>query len=240
MNGSIGLINDFKTHCATFDSAAVEVVVCPPFPLLTNARQSFGQTLRIGAQDCSTQENGARTGDVSAALLAEAGTQYCIIGHSERRMGHGETASLISDKYRQLIANKIQPIFCIGETEAERRKGHWKQALNAQLQSLIGTFRRPLLIAYEPVWAIGSGLVPTSNLIVETICHIQRFVTDQMNMPNSARVLYGGSADETSAARLTSLDGVAGLLVGGASLDACRFGKIISAVADTNWDVLRD
>lgn len=240
MNGSRSLIEAYKSTCATFETAAVEVVVCPPFPLLADVRQSLNQQLRVGAQDCSAHTDGARTGDVSAALLAEVGAQYCIIGHSERRAGHTETSELISLKQRQLIAQDIQPILCVGETDVERREDRWKQVLNAQLDAAIQSGTGPSLVAYEPVWAIGTGLIPTSEIIVETISYIREQLGAKTGAQSSLRVLYGGSADETSAARLVSLDGVSGLLVGGASLDARRFGAMISSVAETNWDVLRD
>lgn len=240
MNGSRSLIEAYKQNCFGFDQSAVEAIVCPPFPYLADAHSQLRQVFGIGAQDCSELPEGARTGDVSAKMLSDVGARYCILGHSERRAYHAETNSVVLAKQHSLMANDICPILCIGETEVERDNGDWKRVLDAQLLDGLQGAHKPTLVAYEPVWAIGTGRVPSSQIIVETIRHIGDTLHCGKTDTGVIRVLYGGSVDETSAARIACLDGVDGLLVGGASLDAVRFIAMLNVVAETNWDVLRD
>lgn len=240
MNGSLALIEAYGAICLGIDTNSVEGIVCPPFPLLTAASDMLGSQFSIGAQDCSTTKNGAKTGDISAELLSGVGVGYTIVGHSERRSFHGETSEDIFNKQERLLECGISPILCIGETEAERSNGTWKRSLEAQLSYNMSAGVVPAIVAYEPVWAIGTGLIPSTDIIIETIHHIRKTLTHGDRGKSATRILYGGSADEKSAARIVGLAGVDGLLVGGASLDAQRFKQMLTSVSETNWDVLRD
>lgn len=228
------------------------IALCPPATLIHHFAQKLeGQVLRLGAQDCHEAEQGAFTGDISAAMLADLGAHYVLVGHSERRRLHGETDELVRQKYEAGASAGLVPILCVGETLAEREAGIWRDVLARQVQQSLppraGRFRGEsdrVIIAYEPVWAIGSGLQPPFAEMEVAIAWIRdvffRHVSKiaggdggQISALDEARltILYGGSVRAENAARILPLQGVGGLLVGGASIKAEDFNAIID-VAD--------
>lgn len=212
--------------------ARCEVLICPPATLISRAASISGD-VRIGGQDCHTQETGAHTGDISAQMLAEAGASHVILGHSERRKDHNETNALIHAKVQAAWRAGLIPIVCVGETEAERDAGATLAVVTAQLVGSVpdGADCARLILAYEPVWAIGTGRTPTDAQIAEVHGHLraelqQRFGAGALDIP----LLYGGSVKPSNAAAIFALPNVDGALVGGASLKADDFGAIISAL----------
>lgn len=239
MNGSTRALKDFVLALEQVDQSRAKVVLCPPFPFLATVRGLNPNAFLRGAQDCSTNGNGARTGDVSATFLSEFGCSYCIVGHSERRAYHGETDVDVQKKLYQLDMNDIVPILCVGETLEQRESGIWKTILKDQLAPVLERPGQPIVVAYEPVWAIGTGNVPTTQEIEEALHFIQQELAQFGYHNGKKRVLYGGSADEKNAKTLLSLQSLDGLLVGGASLDPARFSKIVESASDTNWAAMR-
>ncbi|MFO0110204.1 MAG: triose-phosphate isomerase [Alphaproteobacteria bacterium] len=206
----------------------VEVVFCPPMPYLLTAAAARAPNTRLvlGAQTCSSESEGAFTGEVSAAQISDSGAEYVIIGHSERRQ-RGESDAVIRGQLHQAGRAGLMPIFCIGETEAERKAGKTEAALAAQLAALEG-FSGPLVVAYEPVWAIGSGLTPT----VKEIAAAHAFIRMQMvksGRDSAFRLLYGGSVKPANIQEILAISGVDGVLVGSASLDAGVFESLLDA-----------
>jgi triosephosphate isomerase len=217
-----------------------DVVLCPPATLLHRmAARAAGSSVAVGGQDCHARAAGAHTGDISAAMLREAGADYVILGHSERRTDHGETDLMVSAKVLAAMAENLAPILCVGETLAEREAGRTLEVVGAQLDrsippALPATFPADaLVIAYEPVWAIGSGLTPTAAQIAE----VHAFIRDRLvaRFPTAGarqRILYGGSVKPSNAAEIFAVPQVNGALVGGASLKAADFARIVRALAD--------
>ena len=207
----------------------VGVVICPPFPFLhTFADLLNVGTCHLGAQDCSEAESGARTGEVSAAMLAALHCRYVIVGHSERRDFHGEDDDNVANKAVQAQKNGLVPIVCVGETANERMAGQAKDKVMQQLTVFKKLDnRQPCMVAYEPVWAIGSGQVPSAD----DITSMHGFIIETLqsmgftNLP----VLYGGSVKPDNAGDIMVLAGVSGVLVGGASLDPGGFFAIAKA-----------
>ncbi|MEC8851866.1 MAG: triose-phosphate isomerase [Pseudomonadota bacterium] len=215
-----------------------DLLVCPPFPWLSAVRAALGTgAVALGAQDCHPTAAGAHTGDVSAAMLAELGCQAVIVGHSERRAevkrgGHGETSKLVRDKVLAAQMADLRSIVCVGETLAERKSGDTLKVVGAQLRkSLPDTcISGDTVIAYEPVWAIGSGLTPSVEQIGAVHAHIRKALTRRFGDAGAAmRILYGGSVKPSNAAELMAIANVNGALVGGASLKAADFLGIIGA-----------
>ncbi len=216
---------------------ACEVAVCVPAPYLAQVQALKSakpalSAIDLGAQDVSAQASGAYTGEVSAAMLKELGCRYAIVGHSERRQYHGESDALVADKARAALASGITPIVCVGETLAEREAGHTEEVVKRQLAAVIhanGHCISEIVVAYEPVWAIGTGKTasPEEAQAVHTVLRAQlKAATDQ-----SARVkiLYGGSMNAANAATLLAQPDIDGGLIGGASLKAADFLTIIAA-----------
>lgn len=205
------------------------VFVCPPAILLREAsRIAAGSPLQIGAQDCSPEPDGPFTGDHSAGMLAEAGARLVIVGHSERRSGHGETDALVRAKASAVLGAGIQPLICIGETAADREAGRALEVVAAQACASIPA-GNGCVLAYEPVWAIGANCTPSAAEIAAMHAHIRNELARRGC--TQARVLYGGSVRPENAAALLAAPGVDGLLVGGASLAAEQFLQIV-AVSD--------
>jgi triosephosphate isomerase len=205
---------------------ACELLVCPPATLIALiAEQLAGCGIAVGGQDCHAAEKGAFTGSVSAEMLRDAGCRYAIVGHSERRHGHGETDDDINAKAAAAWRAGLAAIICVGETREQREAGDAVAVVRRQLAGSIPIGANPdrLVIAYEPVWAIGTGLTPTLGDIAE-IHHVVRTV-----VPHGTRVLYGGSVNPRNAAEILALDHVDGALVGGASLKAEDFWAIAEA-----------
>ncbi|MEM9196237.1 MAG: triose-phosphate isomerase [Pseudomonadota bacterium] len=210
-----------------------ELVVCPPATLIARmAQMAAGSHIAIGAQDCHWAEKGAHTGDVSAPMLADAGATHVILGHSERRSDHGERSETVALKARAAQLSGLTTIICVGETEAERDAG---RALEVVLSQLAESVPAPcivdkLVVAYEPVWAIGTGRVPLQDDIAAMHAALREALCEGFEAAGAEiRILYGGSVKPGNAAEIFALPEVNGGLIGGASLTAADFGAIASA-----------
>ena len=215
MNGSETLLKDFAKFAPT---NANEIIICLPFTLLTLAKAILPNFIKIGAQNCSNEESGAFTGEISASMLRERSVTHVIVGHSERRVLFNETDLMISKKVELLLKNELTPIICIGETLSEKKDKKTLQVLEKQIDSSLTNMRADmqLIVAYEPLWAIGTGLVPSDSEITETHSYIKEKLGQLFN--TNIPLLYGGSANAENCIKITSIDNVDGLLVGGASL----------------------
>jgi triosephosphate isomerase len=216
--------------------AAVDLAICPPATLLFTATAALiGSRIATGGQDCSTQGAGAFTGEVSAAMLTDAGASYCIIGHSERRTLRGETSATVKAKAEAAQKALLVPIVCVGETKDEREAGKALAVVKKQLRGSVpeGATAATLVVAYEPVWAIGTGLTPTTADVAEMHEAIRAELGGLLGKQAAAgvRLLYGGSVKPSNAAELMSVANVDGALVGGASLKAEEFLAIARACA---------
>ena len=208
---------------------ACEVLVCPPAPLLFAVRDALGTgTIALGAQDCHPRPNGAFTGDVAAPMLADAGCSYVIVGHSERRAGHGEDDALVRDKAAAVQQAGMCAIICIGESLAQRDAGEAVAVVSAQLAGSLpeGAGADNIVIAYEPVWAIGTGRTPEAADIVEIHGRIRADLGAGGIDAAGCRILYGGSVKPENAVEILALGDVDGALVGGASLNPEDFQAI--------------
>jgi triosephosphate isomerase len=200
-----------------------EFLVCPPFTLLTSAKKAIkGSRLMLGAQDCSFADKGAHTGDISPVMLKDLGCQYVILGHSERRTDHHETNELVAKKAEAAINAGLKVIICIGETEAERDAGKTIAVCTDQIMGSVPAIstHQNTVIAYEPVWAIGTGKTPTTQDVQDVHFAIRKVVAKKLGRANAnkMRLLYGGSMKPSNAKELLSLPDVDGGLIGGASL----------------------
>lgn len=215
-------------------AARVDMMICPPATLLWSAANVLkGSPVLLGGQDCHTAASGAHTGDIAAEMLADAGASAVIVGHSERRADHAETDALVRAKALAAWRAGLAAIVCIGETEAERERNETLDVLARQLAGSLpeqGATAGNLVIAYEPVWAIGTGRVPTPNDIELTHGFIREKLEASFSAEGTAiRILYGGSVKPANAAELLAISNVAGALVGGASLKAVDFLAIAGA-----------
>ncbi len=237
MNGSVGA-NDLLVRAVLAGLAtapACTVAVCVPAPYLAQVQMlRANSALELGAQDVSSHEKGAFTGEVSASMLREFGVRYVIVGHSERRQYHGETDALVADKARAALAAGITPIVCVGETLAERDSGRTEEVVKRQLASVIhanGHCISEIVVAYEPVWAIGTGKTasPEQAQLVHAVRRAQlRAATAH---PERVSILYGGSMNAANAASLLAQPDIDGGLVGGAALKAEDFLQIVAAAS---------
>jgi triosephosphate isomerase len=233
MNGTRAMLSEARA----IDRAAkrfpgVQVAIAPPFTLIHALREAVS-AIGVGAQDCAVEPSGAFTGDISAAMILDTGADFTIIGHSERRALHGETDAIVRAKTEAAQAAGLGVILCVGETEAERDSGNAEAIVNAQLEgSLPRIDRAPykLSVAYEPVWAIGTGRVPSladvGAMHKAIRAKLREIYGDDGAEP---RILYGGSVNAKNAAELLAAEEVAGALVGGASLQAESFAAIMGA-----------
>jgi triosephosphate isomerase len=204
-----------------------DVVVCPPFTLLAEgARRFVASPVAWGAQDVSAKPDGAQTGEISAEMLADCGARYVIVGHSERRRDHGETDALVRTKAERALAAGLIPIICVGETIEQRKAGQASAVVVGQVGASTPA-QAGSVIAYEPVWAIGTGLTPTLEEIAEIHAVIRQALPS--GRTTSTNLLYGGSVKPSNAAEIFSVENVDGALVGGASLKAVDFSAIIAA-----------
>jgi triosephosphate isomerase len=214
--------------------AGTETLICPPSTLLSRAVEVVaGKGISIGAQDCHPEVAGAFTGDISTAMIADTGATYVIVGHSERRAAHHETNACICAKASAALDANLTPIICIGESEAERVSGDTLAVLQTQLAGSCPdrTGGTGLVIAYEPIWAIGTGRVPTLEQIAEVHDFLRAGLVDRFSATGeSIRLLYGGSVRAENAAEIFTCDNVDGALVGGASLKASDFAPIVEAL----------
>ncbi len=235
MNGSVAALAEVRAIIAAHPSPACDMLLCPPATLVgPMAQTAKGSKLMVGGQDCHAKASGAHTGDISAAMLAEAGATHVILGHSERRTNHAETDAMVRAKAEAALAAGLVAVVCIGETEAERNAGQTLAVIGRQLDGSIpaGATADTLVVAYEPVWAIGTGRTPTLTEIGE----VHGFLRNRLKgligaAAMSVRLLYGGSVKPSNADEIFAVPDVDGALVGGASLKAGDFGAIIAALS---------
>jgi len=206
------------------DVSDKEILLCPAFTsLCCVGRELRGSNIVIGAQNMHFEDDGAYTGEVSAGMLEELCCKYVIVGHSERRMLFGEKSSVVNKKAKQALKHNVIPIICIGETLSERESGKTKQVIKKQVaESLSGIDASKIVIAYEPVWAIGTGKTATSKQAQEVHAFIRSIIKS-----DKTRILYGGSVKPENIKELMQQKDIDGALVGGASLDAGSFAKIV-------------
>jgi triosephosphate isomerase len=228
---SLGEIEALRNALAA-RPAPGDVLVCPPASLISRAVAAASGAIPIGAQDCHPEISGAFTGDISAEMLKDAGASAIIVGHSERRQYHNETDEIVAAKARAAWRAGLTAIICVGETESERMRGDALNVVAGQLAGSVpdGCNSSNTAVAYEPVWAIGTGKTPTSAEIAEMHTHIRNKLAARFGQSASeVRILYGGSVKPGNAAEILSLSNVNGALVGGASLKAADFLAIIEA-----------
>jgi triosephosphate isomerase len=229
LNGDADMAERFDTDIADIvkDNPHVEWLVCPPYPYIASLSH-----LQRGAQDCSAHDKGAYTGEVAATMLADMGCTYCIVGHSERRAHFGEDNVLVKQKAAQLLKQNIKPIICVGETLEEREQGKAVDVVQSQITESLpdGAHAENTVIAYEPVWAIGTGkaasLCDITKMHSAIRDHLKSLLADGAEM----RILYGGSVKPDNAQDILNSENVGGALIGGASLKADDFAAIGMAV----------
>ncbi len=239
MNGAVkmarSLVGDVVHGTAKY-SETLDVVVCPPYVYLDAVSDMFGEssTVALGAQNCSEHTSGAYTGEVSSCMLKEIGCEYIIVGHSERRLYHNESDDEVGRKAKAVISQDMKAIACVGEMLEERQSECTKSVIDRQLDAVLDTVNESemsrLLIAYEPVWAIGTGLTASTDQIQE----VHNWIRDGIRgvgaeVADVCRILYGGSVNGVNAAEILKQPDVDGCLVGGASLSSEEFLKICNA-----------
>lgn len=231
MNGSL---SDAKALAQALGNPteSVDVCVCPPFLHLGIVGLTKAQAIALGAQDCSNKDNGAFTGDISAIMLKDSGCSHVILGHSERRQYHAESSVLVAEKAKKAHAANLITIICVGETENERIAGIQNKVVTTQLLESIPESANVenLIIAYEPVWAIGTGKTATLTDIQDMHAVIRKFLQEKLDNSSAIRILYGGSVKADNAKDILAVENVDGALVGGASLKPDEFLKIIGSV----------
>lgn len=234
MNGTAAALAQAQAVAAGLGATGARVAICPPATLVARMAEAMaGTAVAVGGQDCHAQASGAFTGDVAAELLADAGATMVIVGHSERRAGHGETDADVSAKTAAALRAGLEPIVCVGETLDQRKAGQTLAVVTGQVRGslpaeLAGT---AFSVAYEPVWAIGTGLTPTTPEIEEVHRAIRATLVELFGEAGrGAPILYGGSVKPGNAAEILHADEVGGALVGGASLLSDDFLGIIRAV----------
>ncbi|MEW9808387.1 triose-phosphate isomerase [Mesorhizobium sp. ZMM04-5] len=236
MNGTAASLGELRAISHGFMSgldAETDALICPPATLLARAADIVSSTpVKVGGQDCHAKESGAHTGDVSAEMLKDAGASHVIVGHSERRTDHGETDAGVRAKAEAAWRAGICAVLCIGETKAERELGSTLDILSRQITGSVpsAATAHNTVIAYEPVWAIGTGLTPTAADVAEAHAHIRAELKELLGAEAAKmRILYGGSVKPSNAVELLSVENVDGALVGGASLKAADFLAIAEA-----------
>jgi triosephosphate isomerase (TIM) len=233
MNGlradGLALARALVARAAAGDPPDCALAVCPPATLLVPVSDTLrGSGIALGAQDCHAEPKGAHTGDLSAAMLKDAGCTYVIVGHSERRADHGETDGVVRAKASAAHAAGLVPILCVGETLAERDAGETLAVVKRQIEGSVpeGLKASQIVIAYEPVWAIGTGRTATARQVAEVHAKLRELLKERVKDGAEVPILYGGSVKATNALELLGVANVDGALVGGASLDAADFWAI--------------
>ena len=233
MNGSVAANAALLDALKTASLGSAEVSVCVPAPYLRDVATSLAKTaIAWGGQDCSAHASGAYTGEVSAAMLAELGCRHVIVGHSERRAMHGESDQLVAEKAAGALANDLVPIVCVGETLAERDAGATERVVARQLGAvieLLGARIDGAVVAYEPVWAIGTGKTATPTEAQAVHAFLRTLLAERGANGPAIRILYGGSVKADNAAQLFAEADIDGGLIGGASLKAAEFIAICRA-----------
>lgn len=236
MNGTAAFASELAGSLANkmeeAGSNSFEMLLCPPAPFLSAVRAALGLAeIALGGQDCHMQQEGAHTGDISAGMLADIGCAYAIVGHSERRADHGEDDATVRAKAGAAQAAGLVPVICIGETLAEREAGRAVAVVTEQLRGSVPeeASAANIVVAYEPVWAIGTGKIPTLDDIAEVHDALRAALADIASDADGVRILYGGSVKPDNAAEILAIRNVNGALVGGASLKADDFWAIAQA-----------
>lgn len=235
MNGLSSSLGEIDALRQAHASPGIDILICPPATLINAAVvQAADHPMAIGGQDCHANEAGAHTGDISAAMLRDAGASHVILGHSERRTDHGESDEDVRAKTRAALAARLIAVVCVGETLEEREAANTLDIIAGQLAGSLPDLitGENTVVAYEPVWAIGTGKVPTLNQIGEVHDYIRTKLVQRFGdgVGNSVRLLYGGSVKPDNAADIFGVSNVDGALVGGASLKASDFSPIITAL----------
>ena len=224
-----------KSLLSLVSTSENEVVVCPPFTSLAVASHMlFGKNIKLGAQNVHQEESGAYTGEISAKMLKEFNCEYVLVGHSERRNYFGEKNKIINSKIKTLLKYGLKPVLCIGESEKERIAGKTnvilKQQMEQGLQGLYENELKSVVIAYEPVWAIGTGVTPSPKEVLDTVKAIKGFIESNYSLTaaNNIMIIYGGSITPENAKGFLQYEEINGALVGSASLNSESFSKIIN------------
>ena len=229
LNNSIKLVKSIENHIKKTKHSKSKIIICPPYTLLSNFTK-IEKKISFGGQDCHYLNNGAFTGSISASMLKSIGCKYVIIGHSERRQYQNELSKELKLKIKSALASNLKVIYCIGEKFSEIKRRN--KVLAAQINSLPTNFKfKNIIIAYEPVWAIGTGKVPSLNQINNIHSKIRLLLAKNIGHSNSNKIsiLYGGSVNAQNASEILNLSQVDGVLVGGASLKVPDFSKIIDS-----------
>ena len=239
MNGNLSrseqLVDDILAQLPVLPT--LEVAICPPFPYLAPvAKRLRGSTVQLGAQNLSEYQSGAYTGEVSGPMLADFGARFVLVGHSERRSLYGESSRLVASKVESALECGLTPVLCVGETLEERESGRAEEVIRQQLQPVLqqagAAALRRVVIAYEPVWAIGTGKTASPQQAQEIHAFIRQYLQQaEAWHPDHSRLLYGGSVKADNAAELFAQPDIHGALVGGASLKAEDFVAISHAAA---------
>ena len=225
--------NEAQGFCETFlagGALPADVVLFPSFPLLATVAEALeGSEVGLGGQDIHPEEKGAHTGDVSGAQLVDSGCTWVLCGHSERRQDHGESDDLVRQKAVAALRYGLTPLICVGETQAERQAGRTFEVLERQLRAALTGGPATFTLAYEPIWAIGTGETATPEIAQEAHAFLRGLLVEMLdeNAAEAKRILYGGSVNPQNAAELISKPDLDGFLVGGASLDPEKFLAII-------------
>lgn len=234
MNGTAADLAEVEALKTAHPAPSVDILLCPPATLLSRMSDlTAGGPVVTGGQDCHAAASGAHTGDIAASMLADAGASHVILGHSERRADHGESDADVRAKTLAAHGAGLVAVVCLGETEAQRDAGETLAVIGAQLDGSLpdGMTAETLVIAYEPVWAIGTGRVPTLDQIAEVHDFLRARLADRFGeTAQGIRLLYGGSVKPGNAAEIFATSNVDGALVGGASLKAADFSAIIAAL----------
>ena len=235
MNGTTAALAEVSALLAAHPAPACEMLLCPPATLIAPmAAAAKGSVLQVGGQDCHAKAAGAHTGDISAPMLVDAGASHVILGHSERRADHFESDAMVRAKAEAALTAGLVAVICVGESEAQHDDGQTLAVIGAQLAGSVpdGASAANLVIAYEPIWAIGSGRTPTLAEIEQVHGAIRARLTARFGTAATGiRLLYGGSVKPSNAAEIFAVPEVNGALVGGASLKAADFGAIVAALA---------
>ena len=234
MNGTSAALAELEALKATPTSDTTDVLICPPSTLISRAKDIAGDAIAIGGQDCHAAANGAHTGDIAADMLKDAGASHVILGHSERREDHGERNEDIRNKAKSAWDAGLVTVICVGESLAEREADNTLDIIGGQLAGSIpdGATGENLVVAYEPIWAIGTGKVPTMSQIGDVHDFMRMRLERRFGegVGRTVPLLYGGSVKPSNATEIFAVSNVDGALVGGASLKASDFGAIISAL----------
>lgn len=233
MNGTLAALAEVEALAKAHPEPGCEVLICPPATLIYPLTAKVaGTPVSIGGQDCHAKDSGAHTGDISAAQLRDAGADYVILGHSERRADHGETDAGVAAKAVAAHQAGLKTIICLGETEAQRDSNDTLTVIAAQLAGSVPdcATEENTVIAYEPVWAIGTGRTPTLEQIAEVHALMRDKLVARFRDGAQFRLLYGGSVKPGNATEIFAVANVDGALVGGASLKAADFGPIVEAL----------